>query len=227
MQQSIANESPDSGEDLRRLKLAIDGDPNAFAELLEKFRERLKLLVSVRIDPRVTQRLDASDVLQELFVRLLQDQKRLSSGEANPIDGPKPLNQGIGSAYLWLRKLAIWTLGDLQRKHLGVQQRDPRREVNLVDRLDGGASSLEIMQLLTGSVTQPLDAMVSDERMQALQTALDHLEPIDREILMLRHGEQLSRSETAQVLNISIAAAAKRYTRALERVRIVMKEWNS
>ncbi len=198
------------------------GDRAAFALLVQKYRARLKLMISCRLDARVAQRLDDSDIIQEIFLRLVQDQREdhlVEQQERQTVEATEQFKQ---SPYLWLRKLAIWTLGDIQRKHLGVQQRDPRREIPLHD----GVSSRDIAKILIGSETKPLDAMVRVEREAALERALNELEPIDREILMLRHGEQLSRVETADVLNISVAAAAKRYTRALTRIRQELKEWD-
>jgi RNA polymerase sigma-70 factor, ECF subfamily len=203
------------------------GDRDAFAQLVQRYRERLKLLVSVRIDHRVIQRLDDSDVIQEVCLRLTQDADRTLAieQEATNANESNDADESIPSPYLWLRRLAIWTLADMHRKHLGVKQRDPRREVPLHAMLS--ASSMDVAKLLIASETRPLDAMVRAERERELERLLEQLEPLDREILMLRHGEQLSRSETAEVLNISIAAAAKRYTRALARIREQMKEWES
>jgi len=90
-----------------------------------------------------------------------------------------------------------------------------------------GSSSFDLAQLLLSTGTQPLDAIIRDERTLALQKLLDQLEQLDREIIMLRHGEHLSRSESALLLNISIAAAAKSYLRALKRIRSMMKEWEA
>lgn len=203
------------------MQRAQRGEYSAFASLVQMHRDRLKLMISSRLDSRVAQRIDDSDVIQEVFLRLFQDQRECTSALDQTNRTAEALGAGELSPYLWLRKLAIWTLGDIQRKHLGVQQRDPRREIPLHD----GSSSLSIAKNLVSSDTDPLNTIVREERERALERLLNELEPIDREILMLRHGEQLSRVETAKVLNISVAAAAKRYTRALARIRQEMKGW--
>ncbi len=223
----------DSELEVCLLQRAQTGDREAWGALVEQYRDRLKLLVSVRMDRRVKQRLDESDVIQEMYLRLnhsaklngcaLADESETGSlmqSDSIPPNGSPPL-----TAYLWLRRVAIWTLADIQRKHLSVQQRDPRREIPLGALK--GASSFDLAYLLLGSDPQPLEAIIRDERIVELQRALDQLEPLDREIIMLRHGEKLSRTEAALLLNISIAAAAKRYLRALKRVRSMMKEWES
>jgi RNA polymerase sigma-70 factor (ECF subfamily) len=190
-------------------------------------------LVAVRIDRRVKQRLDESDVIQEIYMRLGQGAPTASQSPATDadlttptgIDEEIPTGQGHLTAYLWLRRVAIWTLADMQRKHLDVQQRDPRRECSL-SRLTR-SSSVDLAAILMSNETEPLDAMIREERSKALEELLDQLEPIDREIIMLRHGEQLSRSEASQLLGISIAAAAKRYLRALTRIKNLMKGWET
>ncbi len=221
----------DSELEICLLHRAQAGDREAWGALVERYRDRLKLLVSVRMDRRVKQRLDESDVIQEMYLRLNHSAKpnvRAVPDESEPgsfsIPDSMPSNGSVPlTPYLWLRRVAIWTLADLQRKHLSVQQRDPRREVPLAAL--PGTSSFDLAHLFLRSDTQPLDAIIRDERIVELHRALDQLEPLDREIIMLRHGEKLSRSEAALLLNISIAAAAKRYLRALKRVRSLMKEW--
>jgi len=60
---------------------------------------------------------------------------------------------------------------------------------------------------------------VRAERLRCVQEALNRLEPLDREILALRHFEELTRGEAAQALGIEESAAAKRYVRALKRLK--------
>lgn len=216
----------DSRIELELFQQAQLGNREAIAALAQRYRGRLKLLISSRLDARVAQRVDDSDIVQEILLRLVQDESRNNKDQRDdPTSNSMESDEKDHSPYLWFRKLAIWTLGDIQRKHLGVQQRDPRREISLHEGTMYSASSVDIARILIGSNTRPLDAMVQLERGKALEKALDELDAMDREILMLRHGEQLSRVEAAKILNISVSAAAKRYTRALTRVRQVLKEW--
>lgn len=234
-----------SSTDIDILRRAQRGDIGAIGHLVDRYRRRLKMLVAVRIDRRLVQRIDDSDIIQELFLRLNQsswsqdsqtaeyDIFNATAGGVEHSDLGKPteyqeltslnsLPEGI-STYVWLRRLALWTLAEVQRKHLGVQQRDPRRELPFTTNK---ASSFGLAEMFFVSDTRPLDAMIRDERSSELARTLEDMDPIDREILMLRHGEQLSRSEAAEILGISIAAAAKRYMRAIKRVREKMKGWD-
>lgn len=223
----------DSKLEVELLRRAQSGDRESLGVLVERYRDRLKRLISVRIDRLVKPRLDESDVLQEMYFRLDQTAKlderaackSVESGHSSELEPTTPIGSPPLTAYLWLRRFAIWTLADLQRKHLGVQQRDPRRELPL--GVLNGTSSFDVAQLFVSFGTQPLDVIIRGERLAELQRLLDELDPLDREIIMLRHGEQLSRSEAAIILNISIAAAAKRYLRALQRIRSMMKEWET
>lgn len=204
--------SPKDNHELTSLAvLARAGDKQAFGELLERFRPRLERLIELRLDRRLRQRMDPSDVMQDLFLR--------GGGNFESDTESESL-----SPYVWLRQIALWRVIDLQRKHLGAQRRDPRRETRFMDiqRTPDLAAGW-----LVDSITSPSDVVAREELISRLNSALESLDPIDREILILRHCEQLSRSEAAESLRISIAAAAKRYFRALARVRCILADSSS
>jgi RNA polymerase sigma-70 factor (ECF subfamily) len=121
--------------------------------------------------------------------------------------------------YLWLRQRAGTRLAKAHRHHLGTQARDVRREVTLADEPVPGVSSAVIADHLAGREGRPSEAAARAELCARLQEVLDQLEVLDREVLALRHFEQLSNAETARVLNLTESAASKRYIRALERLR--------
>jgi RNA polymerase sigma-70 factor (ECF subfamily) len=175
------------------------GDRQAVAELFDRHRDRLRRMIELRMDPRLQARLDPSDVLQDAF---LQAARRVDAGH-----GPSDL-----APFLWLRLVVGERLVDLHRHHLGAQMRDAGRE----------ASSAALASLLLGRLTSPTRAAIRAERAMRLQEALNSLDPIDREVLALRHFEQLSRAEAAQALGIAEEAAAKRYIRALKRLKAVL-----
>jgi RNA polymerase sigma-70 factor (ECF subfamily) len=199
----------DSGETDRLLQAAAAGDQVSLGALLTRHEDRLRRLVSFRLDPRLKGRIDTSDVLQEVYLaaaRCLADYLR---APAMPF-------------YLWLRGIAGNKLLELHRNHLGTPMRDARREV----RLDRGgmpeASSAALAAQLLGHTTRPSEAVIRAEIKARLQEALDGMEATDREVLALRHFEHLTTAETAQVLGIKESAAGKRYLRALERLRDIL-----
>ena len=116
-----------------------------------------------------------------------------------------------------------WLL-KLHRHHLGTQMRDAGREVSLYREALPAASSAALAAQLLGKHTSPTQAVLRAERMLRLQEAINTLDPIDREVLSLRHFEELTRQETAQVLGIEEGAAAKRYIRALKRLKAVLAD---
>ena len=186
----------------RRLR---DGDPAAAGALFELCRDRLRRMVRLRLDRRLQGRLDADDVLQEAF---LDVQKKAADFAAKP-DMP---------AYLWLRLVTAERLLVLHRHHLGTRARDAGREVSLCA---GGpaASTHSLANLLLGRLTSPTQAAVRAERQLRLQEALNGMDPVDREVLALRHFEELSNAEAAAVLGLSKTAASNRYVRALKRLK--------
>lgn len=197
-------------EDLRLVEQARDGDTAAAGEVLERHRARLRRMVEARLDRRVRGRVDASDVLQDGFVDAVA---RFPVYLADP---KVPL-------FLWLRLVVGERLSKVHRDHLGAQVRDASREVSLYRGPMPAASSAALAAHLLGRETSPTQAAVRAERLVRLQEALNALDPLDREILSLRHFEELTHAEAARVLEIGEAAAAKRYVRALRRLKDVLK----
>ena len=185
------------------------GDRQALAGLFDRYRDRLRRMVELRIDARVRARLDASDVLQEAFLDVARD---LDAYLADPKLPP----------LLWMRLHVGRRLTTLHRQHLGAKMRDAGMEISLYRDALPEASSAALASMLLGKHTSPTQAAQRAERLLRVQEALNTLDPIDREILALRHFEQLSRSETADVLGISQEAGAKRYFRALKRLKDVL-----
>jgi RNA polymerase sigma-70 factor (ECF subfamily) len=185
------------------------GDRQALGELFHGYRERLRRMVELRMDSRLRTRLDASDVLQEAYLDLAGD---LEAYRADP--KLRPL--------LWMRRHVGRRLGLLHRRHLGARLRDAGLEIALYREALPQASSAALASMLLGRHTSPTQAARRAERLLRVQEALNTLDPIDREVLALKHFEELSRAETAEVLGISPEAAAQRYFRALKRLKEVL-----
>lgn len=185
------------------------GNHAALAELFAEHRGRLRRMVELRLDARLRTRLDASDVLQEAFLDVSRD---LDAYLADPKLPP----------LLWLRLHVGRRLTTLHRQHLGTRMRDAGQEISLYRGASPEASSAALASMLLGRQTSPSQAAQRAERLLRVQKSLNQLDPIDREVLALRHFEQLGRAETAQVLGITQEAAAKRYFRALKRLKEVL-----
>jgi RNA polymerase sigma-70 factor (ECF subfamily) len=196
-----------SGSEL--LSRAARGDQQAWGALLSLHRDRLRRMVALRLDQRLHSRIDASDVIQEAFLDA-------SAGLVGYVQNP------VLPFYLWLRFLTGMRLAKLHRHHLGTQMRDAGREVSLYHGTLPNTSSAALAAQLLGHEARPSEAAMRAELKVRLQETLNSMEPIDREILALRHFEQLTAAETAQVLGIKEPAARKRYLRALERLREIL-----
>jgi RNA polymerase sigma-70 factor (ECF subfamily) len=194
-------------DDLLRRVTACD--QQALAELFTLYRERLRRLVRLRLDRRLQGRVDSSDVLQDAYLDLA---RRLSEYAANPA---LPF-------YLWMRLLTGQRLLALHRHHLGTQMRDAAQEVSLYQGALPQASSASLAAQLLGRITTASQAAVRAEMQLRLQEILNGMDPLDREVLVLRHFEELSNTETAQVLGLQKAAASNRYIRALKRLKDIL-----
>ncbi len=187
-----------------------DGDEQALAVLFSRHRDKLWRMVHFRLDPRLASRMDADDVLQEAWLAAL---RRLNSFR----------EQDSMSAFLWLRLIVGQSMIDLHRAHLGAAVRSAGREVPIFNGTPA-ASSLCLSAHLLASQTSHSQAAMRAERSSALATALDKMSELDREILMLRHFEELGNDEAAAVLDLNRTAASNRYVRALRRLHGILEE---
>ena len=125
--------------------------------------------------------------------------------------------------FLWLRQLTGQKLIDLHRQHLGAKMRDAGQEVSLYRGALPQASSVSLAAQLLGKLTAPSQAAIKAETRLLVQEALNSMDPIDREVLALKHFEQLSTTEIADVLGLSKAGAGSRYLRAIKRLREILE----
>jgi RNA polymerase sigma-70 factor (ECF subfamily) len=192
------------------LRRASEGDEAALADLFLRYRKRLRQMVRLRLDRRLQGRVDPSDVLQDAYLDLKQQYPSYNGRrEAMPF-------------FLWLRLLAGQRLMRVHRDHLGAAMRDAGREVSLHRGAMPQASSESLAARLLGRFTSASEAAARVERRLQLQQALNGMDPIDREVLALKHFEQLSTAEIATVLGLSKAGAGSRYLRAIKRLREIL-----
>jgi RNA polymerase sigma-70 factor, ECF subfamily len=177
--------------------------------VLERYRPRLRRMVALRLDPRLQGRVDPSDVIQETY---LEAASRLA----------EYLRQPTMPFFLWLRFLVGQKLVTLHRHHLGRQMRDAGREVSLYRGRLPETSSAALAAQLLGREARPSEAAIRAELKIRLQEALNSMAPLDREILALRHFEQLSLAEAAEVLGMTESGACRRHLRALKRLKDIL-----
>lgn len=196
-------------EPSKLLQRAANGDEVALNVLFSEHADRLKRMVRLRLHPKVRRRVSESDVVQEANLEAARHLEEYVREPQLPV-------------YLWLRELTCLKLAELHRRHLDARMRDVGREISLHSGPLPQASSVSLAAQLLGTMTSPSEAAVKAEMRVQLQEALETLEPLDREVLALRHFEQLTNSEIAQVLEISESGASSRYLRAIKRLRAIL-----
>ena len=196
-------------DDHAALEAARQGDRTQLEELLAHHRERLRRMVQFRMDRRVQGRVDASDVIQEAYAEAFTRLDEYARDASVPF-------------YVWLRFLTNQKLAQVHRQHLGVQARDAARDVPLGGGATASETSAMLATQLVGQLTTPSEAAVRAEAQAQLQAALEDMDDVDREILVLRHFEQMTHVETAAALEITESAATSRYVRALQRLKGVL-----
>jgi RNA polymerase sigma-70 factor (ECF subfamily) len=197
----MTDEAPQVTTLLSRLR---QGEAEALAALFEECQPRLRLMLQLRMDPRLATRLGLSDVLQEVYMDAARQVQAY-------------LNNPRVAFYVWLRGLAWERLLKLQRRHLGAACRAVGRERPLpAESSEGLARQLAVRGL------SPSQTLVQEELRRRVQAALEQLKPEDQEVILLRDFEDLSNGEVAQALGLSDSAATMRYGRALYRLKEVL-----
>jgi RNA polymerase sigma-70 factor (ECF subfamily) len=207
MAMAIPPGGPDETDHL--LRKAAAGDAAAIEQLLGRHRSRLRRMIALRLDDRLSARVDASDVVQEALV----DASRKLAEYAR--DRPLPF-------YPWLHRLAAERLAAVHRRHRRSKARSVAREA--ADAFARPDSSIQLMiDSLVAKDTTPALALLREERRRRVHAALQELAPTDREILMMHYLEELSFPEIAAILDIGGGAAKMRHLRALRRIRSLME----
>ncbi len=188
-----------------RPRPAHEADPPKLEDLFERHRPRLLAALFRRLDPRLTPRIDPEDVLQDAFLRARQHEGPL---RALPTDQVFP----------WLYRLARECLFAAWRRE-NRECRDVARGLPWPE-----ASSVQLGLGLVSPATSPSSGAAREELCQRVRETLELLKEQDREILWLRHFDQLTYPEAAAVLGIEVSAATLRYVRAIERLRKLWQE---
>jgi RNA polymerase sigma-70 factor, ECF subfamily len=206
---------PDASETQNLLHRVAQADASATDELWERYRPALRRMIGLRLDQAVSRRVDASDVVQDVLIKASQ---RLAEYLRNPV---LPF-------HLWLRQIARDHVIDAHRRHRGSARRSVDRERGLpaqgADASCDDRSSLDLAAQLRDSGLTPAAIALRRELQSRFDAVLLRLDEGDREIILLRHFEQLSNSEAAQALGLSEAAAGMRHVRALRRLRALLGE---
>jgi RNA polymerase sigma-70 factor, ECF subfamily len=196
----------DSQQTQELLAQAQKGDTAAAERLLALHREPVRHMIGLRLDRAIARRVDASDVVQEV---LLEASRRLQDYLRNPV---MPF-------HLWLRQIAKDHIIDAHRRHRQAQKRGVDREQPLAPAGWADRSSLELAAQFVDQELTPASAALRQELERRLHDAIGQLDEDDREVILMRHFEQLSNQEVATELQLTEAAASMRYLRAVRKLR--------
>lgn len=204
---------PDQENTQQLLQQVKVGDAAAVNRLLDRHRQSLRRLVQMRLDRRIQRRLDVSDVVQDVLV---EANRRLADYLQNP-----------GMAFhLWLRQIAKDRIIDAHRRHRVSTKRSVDREQPLQAGPPDG-STLDLAARIYDPEVTPATAAAQQEIAHQVEEAITRLNELDAEIIYMRHYEQLSNQEIAQVLQLTEPAASMRYLRAVRRLRTLLLDPNS
>jgi RNA polymerase sigma-70 factor (ECF subfamily) len=197
---------PDSAETSSLLERIGQGDSQALESLLERQRDRMQRFVELRMDRRLRARLDPSDVVQEAQMEITRRMEDFLRRRPMPF-------------HVWARKTVYERLLNLQRDHLRRHKRSVQREAALPE-----VSSQMLVQSLLSKKSSPSQHLQARELAERLDWVLGQMDDADREIILLRQVEKLPYEEIACMLDIELAAARKRFGRALIRLQKFIAE---
>jgi RNA polymerase sigma-70 factor, ECF subfamily len=202
---------PETEQTQELLDAARQGDREAVNRLMERHRDALRRLVQMRLDPKIQRRVDVSDVVQDA---LLDANRRLDDYLQNPA---MPF-------HLWLRSIARDRIIDSHRRHRVSGKRSVDREQRLAIPHGDDRSTMDLAAQILDRERTPAAEATMRELARRFEAALEELEDNDREVVIMRHFEQLSNQEVAHALGLSQPAASMRYLRALRRLRELLGE---
>ncbi|MGN6136098.1 MAG: sigma-70 family RNA polymerase sigma factor [Aureliella sp.] len=208
MTQSIWPDADNTAEILQDVR---DGDSQAVERLLSRHRESLHRMIELRLDQRIKRRVDVSDVVQDV---LIEANRRLKDYLDNP----------AMAFHLWIRQIAKDRLIDAHRRHRVSAKRSIDREQATLVQGTFDHSSLEIVAQLRDPAMTPAAAASQRELAGHVESVIARLGESDREIILMRHYEQLTNGEIAAALGLSEPAASMRYLRAIRRLRELLDE---
>lgn len=201
-----------SGDDTIELLAQVrDGKEHAIDDLLERHRNSLRRMIQLRLDQRIQNRVDVSDVVQDVLV---EANRRLSNYLENPVMGFQ----------VWLRQIAKDRIIDAHRRHRASAKRSVDREQSMVAQGGQDHSTLELVNRLCDPGLTPAAMATQKEIAAQVELAVRELKGLDREIILMRHYEQMSNLEAAEAIGLTEPAASMRYLRALRRLRAILDE---
>jgi RNA polymerase sigma-70 factor (ECF subfamily) len=201
---------PDGEATAELLVNVREGEPRAVDALLDRHRDSLRRMIALRLDQRIMQRLDVSDVVQDV---LIEANRRL-------IDY---VNHPTIPFHLWIRQIAKDRIIDAHRRHRMSAKRSIDREQPVAFSPAPDQSTIDLANQFRDGALTPAAAATQRELAQHIESAIQHLRDNDREIILMRHYEQLNNQEIAQALGLSEPAASMRYLRAIKRLREVIE----
>ena len=210
MEIDLANDDDEKVELIRR---ASEGDGAALDQLFSLHHDRLQRMIRLRLDRRLQGRIDSSDILQESYISVF---KNLGDYVKSPST----------SFFIWLRNVVGLKLAEVHRRHLATEKRDAKRDVSIYRGALPAANSISLAAQLLGQISTPSQTVMKTEMRVRLQEVFDHMDGIDREIIALRHFEQLNSQEVADILEMSKSGASSRYIRAMKRLKEELSQFS-
>jgi RNA polymerase sigma-70 factor (ECF subfamily) len=184
--------SPD-GDDLRLVESLRFGEESAYEELISRFQQPVYALALRLLDGPS----EASDVVQEVFLKVFRNIGSF---------------RGQSTLKTWIYRITVNEAHNARRWFF----RHRRREVELDSTPDDTRNWKE--NIPDGS-RSPFDQAFGCEQQLMVEAALEKINPIFREAVVLRDISDLSYEEIAEILGVSLGTVKSRILRGREALR--------
>lgn len=202
---------PESQPTENLIAQAKGGDADAINQLMDRHRNSLRQLIRMRLDKKIQNRIDVSDVVQDV---LIEANRRLDNY----------MNDPVMPFHLWLRQIAKDRIIDAHRRHRVSARRSVDREQSMAAPRGYDQSSIELAGLLGDPNLTPAAAVMQAEMARRVEDAISELDEKDCEIIIMRHYEHLTNQEIGKLLDLTEPAASMRYLRAIRRLKAVLQK---
>ncbi len=205
--------TPEGNRTTQQLVLQSQGgDREAFSKLFNRYYPRIRLLVKLHMLDKLKAQVEADDIIQEIYLEVFRNFHKFEYRDPN-------------SFYKWLVTVIGWKIKDFDKYFFKTSKRQPGETLSLNENVRGGESSIrELAESISAGQSTPSQIVMQREGYKMLEKALEKLPTHYREVIRLRHLEQRSAKEAADLLNVKVNAVNVLFHRAQQKLHEVLRE---
>ncbi len=188
-----------------------NGDREAFSQLFNRYYPRIRLLVKLHMLDKLKAQVEADDIIQEIYLEVFKNFHKFEYRDPN-------------SFYKWLVTVIGWKIKDFDKYFFKTSKRQPGETRSLNESIGNDSGMHDLADSISGTQSTPSQIVMQREGYRMLEKALEKLPTHYREVIRLRHLEQRTAKETAEILNLKVNAVNVLFHRAQQKLHEVLRE---